>query len=241
MRRVNQAHPDRQPLPPSNAALRRAVERDESEGTAVVVRDERSAALAFVMVPTEDPDVIVREVGALWGQAQRSFLAIGRYLLRGRAVIAERMNRENPEMGEADRRSAAYSDYKRLILAKLPFGSKVANQMECVARAVFETERLREDELPHNYSVAYQLTTLTDEEIEAARAQGLVGPKAKRDLIIEMKRRRKAEGEERQASLRARRARAVARIDALRKEVEDLDRELAAFAASARVPETEDA
>src|SRR4051812_28165683 len=127
MRRINDAQAN--PMPPSNQALRKAMERDEAAGTNVVVRDQRAAALVLTVATTDDPETIVREVSLLWNHAQQSFLAIGRYLLQGRRSIAKRLQHESPNMGEAERRSTVYGEYRRLILAKLPFGPKVANQL----------------------------------------------------------------------------------------------------------------
>jgi len=175
---------------------------------------------------TEDPDVIIREVSSLWNQAQRTFLAIGKYLLQARHGIERRLAAEAANMTDGERRVLAHRDYRTTILERLPFGSKVAHQLETVARAVFEARRLDVEELPSSYSVAYQLTTLTEDEFEAARAEGLVGPGARREALIDFKRRRRAARLDRMSELRARKTRLVASIERMQRELEAIEAEL---------------
>src|SRR3954471_19635205 len=172
---------------PSTAAIRKAIEDNDGQALASVA-DIRRPSLTLAVINTDDTDVVIREVSNLWNHAQQTFLAIGRYLAQARRSIQLRVDNESLGLTEAERRLRAQAEFKRLILVRLPFSNKVASQLECVARAVFMEERLRPEELPLNYSIAYQLTTLTDSELERARAEGIVGPDVRRDTVIVWKR-----------------------------------------------------
>lgn len=224
LRRTNAAGSLNGARPPSAATIRRTIEADDGEHTAVV--DSRGATLAAAVLTTEDPDLIVREVSSLWAQAQRTFLAIGRYLLQARSGIERRLAAEAAGISEGERRMLAQRDYRQLVLDRLPFGPKVAHQLESVARAVFEAKRIGIEDLPWSYSVAYQLTTLSADEFEAARSEGLVGPDARRGALIEFKRRKRAVATERMAELQARKARLLATIERLQQELRTVVSEL---------------
>ena len=224
LRRTNAIGSSSGPYPPSAAAIRRAVDADGVAHAPVI--DGRGAALAAVVLSTDDPELIVREVSSLWSQAQRTFLTIGRYLLQARSGIERRLVAETADISDSDRRALAHRDYKLLILDRLPFGPKVAHQLESVARAVFETKRIDLNDLPLSYSVAYQLTTLSTDEFEAARLEGLVGPAARREALIEFKRRKRAAAVERVAELRSRKLRLLATMERLQQELRAVVSEL---------------
>ncbi|EWY40857.1 hypothetical protein N825_33545 [Skermanella stibiiresistens SB22] len=59
--------------------------------------------------------------------------------------------------------------------------------MIAIAKAV-EERKLVEEEIPPSYSVAYQLTTLTVEEMKRARQSGIVRPDIGCENIIDFKR-----------------------------------------------------
>ena len=224
LKRTNITGPTSGPFPPSAAAIRRAVDADNVLHASAI--DARGATLTAVVLSTEDPELIVREVSSLWSQAQRTFLAIGRYLLQARSGIERRLAAEMANVSDSERRTVAHRDYRLLILDRLPFGPKVAHQLESVARAVFETKKIGLDDLPWSYSVAYQLTTLSTDEFEAARSEGLVGPTARREALIEFKRRKRAAAIERVIGLRSRKARLLATIERLRHELQIVMSEL---------------
>jgi hypothetical protein len=204
--------------------IRRAVDGEIKADAAII--DNRGVTLTTTILRTDDPDVIVREVSALWLQAQRSFLAIGRYLLQAREGIGRRLREEGGRLTGPELRIAFQNELRCQVLDRLPFGAKVAHQLETVARAVFETGRLREDELPASYSVAYQLTTLTDEEFAAAKAEGLVGRAVRREELIDLKRRLRTETTERLTQLRARRSRLVSTISRIQRELAAVEAQL---------------
>ena len=69
---------------------------------------------------------------------------------------------------EVEARKMARAAYEEQVIRRLPFSDKVASQLSCVARAI-DGKRLLESEVPSSYSIVYQLTTLTDDELAKAR------------------------------------------------------------------------
>lgn len=115
------------------------------------------------------PATVLERVDRLWRSSMDNFVEIGRVLNRAAAAWP------------------AADEFKRRILDHLPFGDKVAFQLKAVARAV-DQQLLAADELPNGYSTAYQLTTLTRDEIAEARRRGLLDRDLTRARIIEFKR-----------------------------------------------------
>ena len=74
-----------------------------------------------------------------------------------------------------------------MVKNDLPFERSVCHQLRSVYEAV-ASNRIREDELPAAYSTAYQITTLSDDELEQARAIKLLRPDLTRSEIKQFKR-----------------------------------------------------
>jgi hypothetical protein len=131
----------------------------------LVAVDERVAEVqnADPTYLTERAD-FAQEIGALWHDVREKFLRIGRLLARAKLILPR---------GEFD----------RMIATDLPFNTSIAYQLRAVAEAV-DTGRLSVEELPRAYSVAYQLTTLTDDGVTQARQAGLVHPAVRRTEIV---------------------------------------------------------
>lgn len=154
------------------------------------------------IVDPEDADAFREHLDRLWRETRQRVLAIGRNLLNALEKLEDQPGR-----------------FERLIEG-LPFSRPIASQMIAIAKAV-EERKLVEEEIPPSYSVAYQLTTLSDEEIKRARQSGLVRPDIGRKDIIEFKRSLRA-AKPRQGTLDLRRLKA--QRDRLRRalaEVED--------------------
>jgi hypothetical protein len=105
----------------------------------------------------------------LWRETRQRVLAIGRNLLNALEKLEDQPGR-----------------FEKLIEG-LPFSRPIASQMIAIAKAV-EERKLVEEEIPPSYSVAYQLTTLSDEEMKRARQHGIVRPDIGRKDIIDFKR-----------------------------------------------------
>jgi hypothetical protein len=109
-----------------------------------------------------------REITNHWDEAKQSFLLIGEAL----HLAKERLK---------------HGEFEEMVKNDLPFERSVCHQLRSVYEAV-ATNRIREDELPAAYSTAYQITTLSDEELEQARASSLLRPDLTRSEIKQFKR-----------------------------------------------------
>jgi hypothetical protein len=182
-------------------------------GEAAASHDNRAEMLALVPQDCRTPEEFISEISNLWRQTKARFLLIGRYLI-------------------AAKERWPHGEYERNIEEHLPFGPEVARQITAVARAVYLKQRFSEDELPSSYSIAYHLTTLSDEQLAAARSQSLLREDLKRREIIAFKKTTDVRGiiiDQTPGidveALREERRRLMARLD-------EIDRELAAAGAN---------
>ncbi|MCQ4159864.1 hypothetical protein NON00_07975 [Roseomonas sp. GC11] len=213
--------PERRGFDP--ARIRRTIEQAIDHEPAANP-DQRGDALAIAAFETSNPDHLAVEIGTLWSRAQEAFLTIGHRIIQARHLIEDRIRGSNTHLTPAERRAQMHAEW-RVFLGKLPFSVQIASQLECVSRALAEG-RISPAELPQNYSVAYQLTTLSEAELDAARKEGLVGPRARRDAIIDFKRRLRQARLDREAELIRRRERIIAEMEKMRHELLEIDREL---------------
>ena len=130
--------------------------------------DERVAAVTVADVDLRVKEDFIREVSNLWRDVQRRVLMIGRYLNRAKTMLP-------------------HGEFQYMIKAELPFSEQVAYQMRQVAAAV-DAGRFLEEELPQNYSVAYQLVTLSEREVQIARQRRLFRPNVRRSELLAFKR-----------------------------------------------------
>jgi hypothetical protein len=198
-------------------------------GQRPAVADRRAEAIITARFESNDPEKLVHEIASLWTRAQEQFLAIGKNLIAARNLIERQLQDHSTAqaMRPADRRTLAESEWRN-FLARLPFTQGIASQLEQVARAL-EGGRLLREELPSNYSVAYQLTTLSEAELEAARRHdGIVGPSATRARIIDFKRQLREARTDRVALIEQRRGKLLEAIARIQLELDDIDRELSA-------------
>jgi hypothetical protein len=121
------------------------------------------------IVDPDDFDAFRDHLDRLWRETRQRVLAIGRNLLNALEKLEDQPGR-----------------FERLIEG-LPFSRPIASQMIAIAKAV-EERKLVEEEIPPSYSVAYQLTTLSVEEMKRARQSGIVRPDIGRKDIIDFKR-----------------------------------------------------
>lgn len=214
-------------------------EEDAAESLPSAI-DPRSEALMSAPFESRDPQKYVAEIESLWRRAQESFLDIGKRLISARRLIEERVFNDNAvqSMPKSEQRRTTERIWKD-FLSKLPFSQGIASQLEIVARAL-EAGRLGRDELPNNYSTAYQLTTLTDAELDVARTEeGVVGPRATRQRVMEFKQRLREKRVEHREALKRRHKRILDEIARLQEEAASLLRQLSDDQQSDEEPETE--
>jgi hypothetical protein len=193
--------------------LKRSLAQQEELGT-----DDRMDVVHDEIVEVTTVDGFVEQITSVWDDCQelinraqeaasRRFLTIGRYL----AMASKKLAR---------------GEYESVLLARLPFGRKVAFQLQTVAKAV-EDKRLSVHELPRSYATGYQLTTLSDEELAEARRRGLVRPDIlRREIEVFKKEVRRPQIPERRTELRERRKRILDQMARLSAELAEVDAEL---------------
>lgn len=166
----------------------------------------RSLALAEAVVELTTAGDYIAEISRLWSDVQRRFIDIGRRLNEAKAKLP-------------------HGEFLPMIDSNLPFGRSVANRLMKVAEAV-DAGTLPVQQLPQNYSVAYEVVALEPEERQQALDEGIVRPDVRRAEIIAFKRRlrggsspggRSAEDELRR--LEAEKSRIEARIAELRRQL----------------------
>jgi hypothetical protein len=209
------------------AAALAGVDQAEFVGSTAINVDVRGDVLVTARFSSKNPDDLVGEITGLWRRAQEEFLAIGRCLISARGLI------EIEIAADLAKRSLTPAERRRLIEARwgefvdrLPFKLSIASQLTQVARAL-DDGRLKRNELPSTYSVAYQLTTLSDAELEAARRQGgIVDPSATRARVIDFKRRIRSLGSDERQHLQRRRERVLQGLKRLSEELAKLEDQL---------------
>ncbi|MBY0334837.1 MAG: hypothetical protein K2X49_29670 [Acetobacteraceae bacterium] len=186
----------------SKAALKAFLAAEEDPAAEVVVVDPRAAE--FRLLGAEDPGALqaIREVFAgtnllddqekvrrilrtrseiqkEWGDARDSFLAIGRALIS--------LERELTKAEFARLRHGT----ERLF----PFSDATATQLRQIARAV-DGGRIPALACPGSYGTAYQITLLTEPQLQVARERGLIRPDVTRREIMQLRREVAADGAE---------------------------------------------
>ena len=120
------------------------------------------------LAPLRSRQEFVADIRGQWEELRKRFLHIGQRLTEAHAALGR-------------------EEYEDLINGRdLPFGRSVAVQLRSVYEAV-RNGRLRREELPGSYATAYQVITLSDQEIVLAREQGLVRPDVLRREIVAFK------------------------------------------------------
>lgn len=174
-----------------------------SKRQALAMPDQRVEALEGAAVALDSRQDFSREIGKLWSEARDRFVLIGRRL------------------NEAKRR-LAHGEWKILVERELPFSQGIAFQLRAVAEAI-DQGRIPVDRIPASYSIAYQISTLNDDELKRAVGEGILRPDVSREEVVAFKRRVRrtpspppvAEKPDPLAALRLERDRLVARLRAI--------------------------
>lgn len=132
------------------------------------VHDRRAEDLSNAVIPLKTRLEFSRVITRLWGEANEKFLAIGRYLIMAKQVLP-------------------HGEYQPMISQDLPFKPGTARMIVTATQAI-DGGLLPRDRLPPSYSTVYLLTTLSDEERDAADKNGLIRPDVRRQEIVFFKR-----------------------------------------------------
>ena len=138
--------------------------------------DRRPAILTGALENCDTKGDYIEKIVSLWGDTQRYFVIIGRYLNRAKAQLS-------------------HGEFEPMIQRELPFGQSVANRLMAVAAAI-EAQIVSVDVLPLSYTTVYEIVSLTEQERASAREEGLIRPDVRREEILAFKRRIRAESQD---------------------------------------------
>lgn len=130
------------------------------------------APLPVLVQPTENRDIQTLgqyrdEIHALWHTAAESFVRIGRLLNDAKKELP-------------------HGQFTSLVDEQLPFGKSVCHALRSIADAV-DSKLVLENELPGDYTAAYQVVSLPESLVQQAREQGILRPTVTRREIVEFK------------------------------------------------------
>lgn len=223
----------------SKSALRDFLLAEEPDGQAVILPDPRASAMRQLGEAEDEALNTIREVFSgtslmqdrakvsrilqvraeiqkEWSDARDSFLAIGRALLS----LEESLTR---------------TEWQRLRQSSerlFPFSEATATQLRQIARAV-DSGRLPREQCPGSYGTAYQITLLSDAQLQAAQERGLIRPDVTRREIMVLRRETRLladtplpRGRIDRAALKDERRRLMERRDALRASLAQIEERL---------------
>lgn len=224
----------------SRAALKAFLAAEDDAGLEAVVADPRSAGLEALGAAESAAMAVIHEVFAgtglpndqnkvrrilrarneiqkEWADARDSFLAIGRALLSLEYELTK----------------AEFARLRHGSARLFPFSDATATQLRQIARAV-DGGRIPAEACPGSYGTAYQITLLSEMQLQVARERGLLRPDVTRREIMELRREVDTvsptilpAGRISKASLREERARLMERRSSLMAELAIADRRIA--------------
>jgi hypothetical protein len=172
----------------------------------LIQQDNRVEVIETAEMELLSRSEFIDAISRAWGGAQKRFLLIGRYLVQAKAKLP-------------------HGEYLDMIERDLPFRRNIAFQLREVAEAI-DCGRVSEREVPPNYSIVYQLATLSDAELRAARERGVVRPDVTRREVEAFKRMIRTPQQEHKDALRARRRKLLAERDRILADIRRIEEEL---------------
>jgi hypothetical protein len=168
--------------------------------------DERVEVVKKAHLTLEKREDYVAEIRRLWQDAQERFILIGRYLVQAKQTLA-------------------HGEFQKMIAEELPFGVTVAYRLRTVAEAV-DGGRLPQDSVPRDYTVAYELARMPDEQLELAKSESLVRPDVTRREVNSFRTKLKQRFMDRREALRRRREMLIANAHRIQEELRQIEEEL---------------
>ncbi|CAO3438067.1 DUF3102 domain-containing protein [Azospirillum doebereinerae] len=129
--------------------------------------DRRASDISDAIVTCRTRQEFTQEIRYHWNRSRKEFLSIGRYLNRAKETLP-------------------HGEFESMIASDMPFSVETAFRFRAVADAI-DTGRLTMDVLPGAESVAYQIVTMSPDELEQAKAVGLIRPDVTRRQLIAFK------------------------------------------------------
>ena len=155
---------------------------------------------SLVATPTEDE--VLQQIDRHWGDAQRSILTVGRYLVRAKKDF--------------------YGTFQDVILPRLPFDRNVAHMLAVLAERV-DDGVVPYEQLPRNYRTAFRIVTLAPDALVEARQRGLVHPGVKGQDVEAFRRELREARLENWERTEARRKTLQEKLERLRRETEAVE------------------
>jgi hypothetical protein len=158
------------------------------------------------LAPTATEDEVLQLIDRHWGDAQRSILTVGRYLVRAKRDF--------------------YGTFQDVIVPRLPFDRNVAHMLAILAERV-DQGIVPYEELPRNYRTAFRIVTLSPDALAQARLRGLVHPRVKgQDIEVFRRELREARLESQELTVTRRRV-LQEKLERMRREMKAVEQELA--------------
>ena len=184
----------------------RRLKLDAPPAPVLVEGDARVRALRRVEHEPQRPEEYVTEIQRLWSRAQKTFLDIGRLLIRAKETLP-------------------HGEYTTAVEERLPFSSRTAYQLREAARWAIEMDRRQAisiERLPSSYSTIYLLSTFDEPTLQAAEQAGLVKPELRRAELIAWRRSR-SQPTEMRTDLEARRKKLLRERERLEAELREIE------------------
>lgn len=168
--------------------------------------DRRAEDLSNVVIPLRTRDEFISEISRLWKEATDKFYVIGRYLINAKEILP-------------------YGEYDAMIKRELPFSPDAGRRIVLATKAV-DSGSLPRDRLPNSYSIVYELSTLSEEDLRVAEQQGLIRPDLKRNEIISFKKSRSVAHVSLHEQLRLEREKILADVQRMQARLAEIDSQI---------------
>jgi hypothetical protein len=129
--------------------------------------DERVDALETVEKTLASRTEFTSAIEQAWAGATRRYILIGRYLVQAKVALP-------------------HGEYEAMLESDLPFNRSTAFKLRKVTEAL-DAGGIADKELPLNYTLLYEVSTLTKRELAEARARKLIRQDVTRREISEFK------------------------------------------------------
>jgi hypothetical protein len=129
--------------------------------------DERIDALETVERTLASRTEFTSAIEQAWAGVTRRYILIGRYLIQAKVALP-------------------HGEYEAMLESDLPFNRSTAFKLRKVTEAL-DAGGIADKELPPNYTLLYEVSTLTKRELAEARARKLIRQDVTRREISEFK------------------------------------------------------
>ncbi|CAK0756477.1 hypothetical protein CCP2SC5_210047 [Azospirillaceae bacterium] len=176
-------------------------------------QDRRPDILNGVLDHCSSKTEYVDKISVLWNETQRCFIMIGRYLNYAKTQLS-------------------HGEFEPMIQRELPFGQSVANRLMAVSAAI-EANIISIDVLPNSYTIAYEIISLTEQERDIAKNEGLIRQDVRREEIVAFKRRLRSSTVDKKSEIQRSLMKLINQRNKINQQIHALETELRSFDLSA--------